>query len=300
MSRSNFPHLLLAFFFALSKPMILFVVTYKCIITFAVHLVWRSWLPADRRCLIMFGRALQANLLSLLHWTILKQLHQVHRNNFSSSLNIGHFLYLTFLWCGGLVYIHNAILFYTLRIIRSKIVLLLFFYRNYAQPICSKFYVTLHFTLLFCNYHEMCARGMHQGILLYCCVWFHFDLIQFSMDACRFIRFEFIFYIFIIHWYAILHTLKYLQSKMRWLQHQARTIYSMLDVSSIRACFHMKMLCRRFVHRNMKSNHGHRLEHRQIEWKFFFVEWTLKWKRIHWRDLCENNKNARYEIITPS
>lgn len=56
---SIFSHLLVPIFLIIETHEIrgvfffCFLLSHKCIITFAVHLVWRSWLPADRRCLIL-------------------------------------------------------------------------------------------------------------------------------------------------------------------------------------------------------------------------------------------------------
>lgn len=57
-----FPPLSCIFIFI---PLFYFL-SHKCVITFAVHLVLRSWLPTDRRCLILMVECWKGNLLYLL------------------------------------------------------------------------------------------------------------------------------------------------------------------------------------------------------------------------------------------
>lgn len=126
-----------------------FFLSHKCVITFAVHLVWRSWLPTDRRCLILMVECWKENLLSLfsLYWTSSKtvaviawQFLFLYRNAWA-----GVIFFMVFMSKGwgknsncvaeSLVYIHNAIFLHGMdhslgTAWCEK------FQRNYAQPIC--------------------------------------------------------------------------------------------------------------------------------------------------------------------
>lgn len=117
------------------------------------------------------------------------------------------------------------------------------FIENYAQPICKKFY-----NIAFCsfilqlpwNIRKCCEHcSLVFFLLFFHCMlsWLlHIDFFFFSRSIFRFrvwlscihsgysIRFDLIlFYIFIIHWCAILHTSNYLQTQMQWLQYPARS-----------------------------------------------------------------------------
>lgn len=89
LTRAYNHNFLLSFFLVFVSFHSIFLL-HKSVITFAVHLVWRSWLPTDRRCLILMVECWKENLLHLLslsfshpkhthslhfYWTSLKQLH---------------------------------------------------------------------------------------------------------------------------------------------------------------------------------------------------------------------------------
>lgn len=67
-----FARVLVLFFSSLALNF--FFLSHKCVIAFAVHLVWRSWLLTDRRCLILMVECWKGNLLSLLFYSLFPSL----------------------------------------------------------------------------------------------------------------------------------------------------------------------------------------------------------------------------------